>query len=169
MWRICIVHLKSTRWRLTIVLALFALLYWAQLIDLTGWPSIDLWVSWEQIWRYQITFKSTQFDETLKYGAFIKYLVIFEFLSKLLSGIMLTSSNTSQKLRISTLAHQPQRKKNYFWHFIIRKILTKLLWKWSGNTRKNIHSKNAELRVKKSEENIPIEFQWLLKKLPKPE
>ena len=108
-------------------------------------------------------------DEDLKYDVFLEFLVFFEFLSKFSSGILLTSSNTSQKLRISTLAHQPQRKKNYIWHFIIRKLLTKILWKWSGNTRKNIHSKNAELRVKKSEENIPIEFQWLLKKLPKPE
>ena len=62
-------------------LALFALLYFTRLIYY-GLAFDRLWVSWEQIWRYQIIVKSTQFDEPIKFGGFIKYLVIIEFLSK---------------------------------------------------------------------------------------
>ena len=162
-----IVHLEFTRWRLTIELALFALLPLAWALSSTGWPSIDLWVSWEQIWRYQRIVKATQFDEHLKYDVFLEFLVFFEFLSKFLSGILLTSSNTSQKLRISTLAHQPQRKKKLLLTFhhtkSFRKKFMKMKWQYKEEHPFEKRRAEGEKIRRKYPDRVPV----IVEKAPK--
>ena len=93
--------------------------------------------------------------------------MIFEFLSKLLSGIMLTSSNTSQKLRISTLAHQPQRKKNYFLTFHHTKNFNKtfMKMKWQYKEEHPFEKRRAE--GEKIRRKYPDRVPVIVEKAPK--